>query len=163
MTQWHITATYPRVDDITDTQRETLARALPGYGVIVDDGTRWLHAQGDLTAATIRQATDQALTAVRTAWAAAFGVRNDPSQLRILTAVDHDDDLAHPQGADLVGWTEIGEMLGVSKQRASQLLALPEFPAPIAILAMGRVFARRSVELFRDQWKRTEGRPRKTA
>lgn len=47
---------------------------------------------------------------------------------------------------DLVGTTEIGQMLGVSKQRADQLARTKSFPKPVAELAQGRVWRRRDVE-----------------
>ncbi len=45
-------------------------------------------------------------------------------------------------------------MLGVSRQRVYQLIdAYEDFPAPLAKLAVGRVWSRASVE----EWHRTHG------
>ncbi len=61
----------------------------------------------------------------------------------------------------LVGLAEIAEMLGVSRQRAGQLSReYPDFPAPVAELASGRVWERAGVE----EWalrhpQRRPGRP----
>lgn len=49
-------------------------------------------------------------------------------------------------GIPLVGLTEIAAMLGVSRQRASQLSASKGFPAPLDRLAMGPVWRRTTVE-----------------
>lgn len=46
---------------------------------------------------------------------------------------------------DLVGLTEIAEMLGVSPQRVDQLAATEAFPEPVAELAAGRVWKRADV------------------
>jgi hypothetical protein len=55
---------------------------------------------------------------------------------------------------DLVGVTEIGDLLGVSRQRADQLTRLEGFPEPIGAIAAGRIWRRVDVEA----WARTAGR-----
>jgi predicted DNA-binding transcriptional regulator AlpA len=56
---------------------------------------------------------------------------------------------------DLVGVTEVREMLGVSRQRVHQLVRdRPDFPEPVAELASGKIWLRRDVE----QWARRAGR-----
>ena len=47
---------------------------------------------------------------------------------------------------ELVGTTEIGQMLAVSRQRADQLTRTDGFPKPVAELAQGRVWRKRDVE-----------------
>jgi hypothetical protein len=62
--------------------------------------------------------------------------------------------------ADLIDLPGIAEMLGVSLQRAHQLAAAKTFPAPVAELAIGKVYSRGDVE----RWNATRpinGRPRK--
>jgi prophage regulatory protein len=58
----------------------------------------------------------------------------------------------HP--ADLVGVTEIGDLLGVSRQRADQLTRIEAFPEPVAVLSAGRIWRRADVEA----WARETGR-----
>jgi hypothetical protein len=46
----------------------------------------------------------------------------------------------------LAGMTEIQQMLGgVSRQRASQIVARPTFPAPLDVIAAGRIWDRQAV------------------
>ena len=45
----------------------------------------------------------------------------------------------------VLGFAEIAAALGVSKQRASALIARADFPAPIATLSVGRIWAYRDV------------------
>ena len=40
----------------------------------------------------------------------------------------------------LVGAAEVAELLGVSRQRVTQLTSRPDFPQPAAVLAMGKVW-----------------------
>lgn len=49
---------------------------------------------------------------------------------------------------DLMGAAEIGERLGVSRQRVQQLAARPDFPKPYRVLAMGKVWNSADVEAW---------------
>lgn len=55
---------------------------------------------------------------------------------------------------DLVGAAEIGEMLGVSRQRVQQLISRSDFPAPFDELRMGKVWWRKDVAA----WAAARGR-----
>lgn len=61
----------------------------------------------------------------------------------------------------LVGLTEIAAMLGVSRQRASQIVrAYDDFPAPVAELASGRIWETAAVEAWAEAHPvRPPGRP----
>ncbi len=55
----------------------------------------------------------------------------------------------------LVGVAEIGEMLGVTRQRVNAIVATHgDFPEPEAVLAGGRIWLRTAVE----DWARNHGR-----
>lgn len=41
---------------------------------------------------------------------------------------------------ELLGPQEIAEMLGVSRQRVGQLTKRADFPKPVAVLAMGKIW-----------------------
>lgn len=41
----------------------------------------------------------------------------------------------------LMGSAEIGSLFGISRQRVQQLVAKPDFPKPLADLAMGKVWS----------------------
>ncbi|MDG4764090.1 hypothetical protein O7632_08220 [Solwaraspora sp. WMMD406] len=46
----------------------------------------------------------------------------------------------------LAGMSEIQQMLGgVSRQRASEIVNRPSFPAPLDVLATGRIWSREAV------------------
>lgn len=57
-------------------------------------------------------------------------------------------------GADLMGTAEIAALLGVSRQRVLVLAKHRDFPAPLAVLSMGKVWRASDVRT----WAR--GRPR---
>lgn len=55
---------------------------------------------------------------------------------------------------ELVGLTEIGHMLNVTRQRVAQLAETVEFPEPVAEISAGRIWLRQEVY----QWARKVGR-----
>lgn len=54
----------------------------------------------------------------------------------------------------LMGAQEIARLLGLSRQRVSQLTSEPGFPKPVAVLARGQVWETADVE----RWARKQGR-----
>lgn len=59
---------------------------------------------------------------------------------------------------DLVGLNEIGNMVGVTRQRAFMLARRLDFPEPVANLATGRLWRRVDVERWANKWDRSPGR-----
>lgn len=59
----------------------------------------------------------------------------------------------------LVGAQEIEQLLGVSRQRVHQLIARSDFPKPVAVLGMGRVWHTEDVREWDRQRKLTRRRP----
>lgn len=55
---------------------------------------------------------------------------------------------------DLMGIAEIRTLLGISRQRADQLARRPDFPRPVAELAMGKVWDGNDVR----KWAKKDGR-----
>jgi hypothetical protein len=70
---------------------------------------------------------------------------------------------AIPNYPEVVGVAEVASMLGVSKQRVSELARSRTFPPPLYELAAGPVWVKGSIETFVEKWERKPGRPRKAA
>lgn len=68
--------------------------------------------------------------------------------------------LGEPTYPELAGITEIAELLGTSRQRASELARSVRFPTPLAELAAGPVWTKSAITRFVDEWERKPGRPR---
>ncbi|MEX1009678.1 MAG: hypothetical protein WD271_17810 [Acidimicrobiia bacterium] len=73
-----------------------------------------------------------------------------------------DREIETPNFPGLVGVSEIADILGVTRQRASALAKTPAFPAAVATLASGPVWTRPSLNRFVEEWPRKEGRPPKS-
>jgi predicted DNA-binding transcriptional regulator AlpA len=65
-------------------------------------------------------------------------------------------------GSEVVGVSEVGRLLGVSRQRVDQLVkAYEDFPTPIAELASGRIWRRRDIDAWlKAHPQRPPGRPK---
>jgi len=79
----------------------------------------------------------------------------------VMTFEEQDRELATPNFPELVGVSEVADLLGVSRQRASALAKSSGFPLPVAVLAAGPVWTRPSLNRFVDEWPRKNGRPPK--
>ncbi len=53
-----------------------------------------------------------------------------------------------------MGPQEIAELLGVSRQRVGQLTKRSDFPKPVAMLAMGRIWDADEVRTWALNWSR---------
>ena len=60
----------------------------------------------------------------------------------------------------LAGLAEVAGLAGVSRQRAGQITAHPDFPEPIARLAMGPVWLKSDVAKFLDTPRKAGRRPK---
>lgn len=170
-TEWRAILTWPHPgpDKLADAQLTSdgltaeladAIGALSGFAVIVVDD-RQVRAEVTVDGTTLRQATDAALRAGRDLAQAAAVPLGQPTQLRVLPADEHDAEISRPPAQELIGYTEAGEILRVSPQRARQLATeRTDFPAPVATPAMGPIYTRASVEAF-AKLPRKGGRPRK--
>jgi hypothetical protein len=80
--------------------------------------------------------------------------------LRLVLDTELDAELEQPAYPELVGVAEIAELLGVTRQRASELRRRAGFPRPIAELRSGPVWPKSWITRFAGQWERRPGRPR---
>jgi hypothetical protein len=89
-------------------------------------------------------------------------VHGEPVAVEVLTTAEQDRQLAEPAFPELAGVSEIAELLGVSRQRASSVQHLEAFPAPVAELRSGPVWRKADLTRFAETWERKPGRPRKS-
>jgi hypothetical protein len=140
-----------RPDEITDDQLEALGVDLPGFPAVIDDGQLYLYARFDVDEANLGHALEQARVIAAAAHGRAFGVQADPVQLAIAPA----DPGLIPGPLDLVGITDVGAMLGVTRQRASQLTA--RLSAPLGHPSGAPTWVRSAVAVVTSSWDRRPG------
>jgi len=111
---------------------------------------------------------ERALRSVRTLARTAMestGIRSQPVPVGIEMHTEGELErlLWEPNYPDLVGVAEAAEILGVTKQRVSELARSRRFPKPLYDLAAGPIWVKATIEAFAERWERKPGRPRKAA
>jgi hypothetical protein len=161
-TTWHGDVTYQASP--TEEQAKQVMTNMPGWASVGLNADRnHLTISTHLEAPTLRQATELLLRQVREAVRAA-DVTGEPVSTKVKAAREVQAELRRPLLPKLAGMTEVGELLGVTRQRAAQLATREDFPLPVTRLAAGPIWTRDSVEAFAQRWpRRRTGRPRKTA
>lgn len=84
-------------------------------------------------------------------------------RIEVATESYREEQLADPVIPPLVGYAEIAEIAGVSRQRARQFADLPDFPVPVVETAAGPLRVRAAVEAWAATRNPTPGRPRSGA
>lgn len=107
-------------------------------------------------ASTDRQAFDRAHRALRQV----LGARSKVVDARVQSVEELESEVEAPAVPALAGISEVAEILGVSRQRASELAGSGGLPGPVADLAAGPVWLRSTIVSFNERWERRPGRPR---
>lgn len=154
-TQWWAELTYPPKDDLDDDTLDNIMAALPGF-TMLHQTPAGLRVETTIDAGGLMAATTAALAAAGDCEKAGLG---QATGIRVLTAEQRDIEIAHPDPVNLVGVTEIADLLGVTRQRASAVTELPDFPHPIGTARGGRYWTTESVDRFAERWQRQPGRP----
>jgi hypothetical protein len=114
----------------------------------------------NIQADDIHEAVEQAVERVCAA-AQKSGLPSWPFvRVTALSADELDRDLTRPAIPVLLGVAELAGLLGVTRQRASDLAKTSSFPRPIAVLASGPVWAESTVKRYIPTWTRRPGRPK---
>lgn len=167
MTEWSIAVGLDGVCGsrlATDEQIGRVAEALADFGPTVSAGPRGVtvrlavEGKDAVTAADVY--VPRILRAIDSVGCRAECVR----KLEVTEWGLFGDELEEPTHPELVGISEIADLLGTSRQRASELARSAKFPVPLADLKAGPVWPKPSVLRFCEEWDRKPGRPRsKTA
>ncbi|MCU1677722.1 MAG: hypothetical protein JWM93_2480 [Frankiales bacterium] len=166
--QWQVSITARAGRPVTDDEFIAITDKLEEYAAAVGA------APGDpssvdvvlaIDARTLRSAFDAAIRLVvgtasdagvpGVAAVAAEAIEFEEAERRVLA----------PAVPELVGISEIAGLLGVTKQRANQLVTEhKDFPRPAQQLAAGKLWPKSAVEAWASTWtRRRTGRPRKSA
>ena len=148
-------------DDCSDEQLADIAEALAGHHAALTTNSAGGRVSAQLTiqATTLRQAIDTALAAVRDAVHRADG-RFSPVRVDVVDEATFRAELVEPAIPPLVGYAEIAEMAGVSRQRARELPNLPDFPPVVTeTSSKGPLRVRSQVAAWIQGWERRSGRP----
>lgn len=107
-----------------------------------------------LDASSLRQATTTALQIVEAA------TREKANGIEVMRTHEFDRRVDEPTFPELVGYAEIAEMAGVSRQRAAQLADAEGFPPAVVRVKSGPLRVRKQVVGWLSRWERKAGRPK---
>lgn len=111
---------------------------------------------------TLRQAIAAAVAAVENA-GRKTGIPITATGVEVLDEATAHARLEVPTIPDLVGYAEIAEIAGVSRQRAQQLGQTHGFPGPVVTTKAGPLRTRAAVEAWVKRWDRRPGPKSKEA
>jgi hypothetical protein len=160
---WSVRVEWTTPEPLTDDQIGRLAAGLEPYSASIGvERNGNPSAQLAVEARTIRQAFDVAVRAVE-ATCKALGVPCKVVGVDVATWAEFERRLAEPSIPPVVGLAEIGDMLGVSRQRAGQLVqTYPDRLTEVDRTSNGPLFLKSQVEVFARTWERKRtGRPPK--
>lgn len=157
MSQW--SARVDLAGIITDDQAADLAEALEDHFAAIGTERRVPQTTAQLTveAGSVLLATRAAIATV-TAAARASGITPRVTGVEIITEAELDRRNATPSIPDLVTATEAAALLGVTRQRITELASQSGFP-PAVGGAGRRLWVKAQVEAFNRRWDRKPGRP----
>lgn len=101
-----------------------------------------------------------AVTIARDAMAKTALPAGDVLELSVLTWAEQARRNDEPATPELVGVSEVVDMLAVSRQRVDQLRARPDsgFPRPVVVLRAGPIWSAPAIRAFVESWDRSPGR-----
>lgn len=154
---WHVRVSFTAAASCDEDAPFDLTEALAEYAAVTS-------VNRDLTGGTVALFIDAAapIDAVTIAShlvidAAAKTVGTiDVTGLEVMSEEDFDSELDRPVFPEVVGYAEIAEIAGVSRQRARQFAELQGFPRPVIETAQGPLRSKTAVE----SW--LENRPRRS-
>lgn len=114
----------------------------------------------NIRASQLADALAMAITRVGDAFGG-LGAEMTLTHVEVDDAAELDRRVQESDAPEILGVAELADLLGVTKQRVSELARSPSFPAPVAELASGPVWHKRQVARHVGHWPRRPGRPRK--
>lgn len=157
MTSWQATVRF--IGQMSDDQAFDIMEALGQFGASV--GIEHDYNGGTVT---LSVESDDPISAAQEASRVVSNAIPGPitiTGLEIITEAEADARLEEPSFPEVVSFAEIGQMAGVSRQRARQLSGNPSFPRAVITTAQGPLFGLHAVERWLETRNTRPGRPAK--
>lgn len=145
--------------DATDARVNALVDSLaPMGGVVTADSTRWT-AQITMTGTSAVDVVDRGVDLVAMTAAQCRLPQWSIERVEVVEVDRRDTELEVSNFPDVVGTTEVAELLGVTRQRIHELRKADRFPEPMVELAAGPIWLKPAIVAFDERWERKAGRP----
>ena len=161
MTTWHARITFSTPVPIGEDALFDLMEALATHGASVSITPSQLGGSVSVTIDAAGKATDAmevAANLVRDALAAHIDYA-DIVGIEVMLDADFTEQLSRPLFPEVVGYAEIAEMAGVTRQRARKFASHETFPHPVIRTAHGPLMAKHAVNAWLKGRNTRPGRP----
>lgn len=158
----HIEVTHGLRDEESRQVLERVLEVLAPESAAGSAGAGMLDVQLSVEADSIVTAATQALRVFTNALRKAGSPRRYGIMAMDVETAEHLEARLRQPDPPMVGISELAQLLGVTKQRASQLAQRRDFPAPYQQLASGPIWRKGDLSRFMEEWSRRPGRPTKT-
>jgi hypothetical protein len=163
MREWTVRLETSRPGLITEDHADEVMEALKDYGPAVSYGPHTLSATFCVTSDSAKRAVQRGIDLFSSALKkAGIGKGVGVVGVDIQTLDDLTRSVRQSNFPELLGVAELAAVLKVSRQRASELARLSDFPKPIVHLKAGPVWKKATVMRHAQYWSRRPGRPRGT-
>lgn len=157
MDLWHVCVGFtasPMSEEVIFDALDELAR----YGAAIGVSNNWTSAHVTMTirAADLISAAEKALSIIK----GIHSIKNISAEdVRVVTPERLDAENAEPIFPPVVGYAEIAQMIGISRQRVRQLSNTPKFPHPVIKTSQGPLYNQYAIELWAETRDTKPGRP----
>ena len=158
MPTWHASIGYTTTPPLDEGNAFALLKALAHHGAAMSVSRDFTEANVTMTVSGERaiDAIEDACTILRAA-SEPFG-QIDITELRVISPAALDAELAEPLFPPVLGFAEIAERAGVSRQRARQFPKIAGFPPAVIETAQGPLFNLHAVERWLETRNTKPGR-----
>lgn len=173
MTTWHVAAQFAEeldnagdLTDLINALADDFLDELDGHSSVVTGSPEEPNGVARYGASLSIEAESAGDAAIRgaalvTAAAKRVGLPQLPLvRIEIVDEAELDRELEVPTYPNILGVSELAHLLGVTRQRASELARSKKFAEPLAVLASGPIWLESSIQRFVKEWTRRPGRPR---
>lgn len=164
MPRWHANVAFTTTDPFTHDAAFDVLDILSSHGAAVSPRTDSTGGEISLSV-TADTAPEAASAAVATITTTITPIAGHPTidAIEVSTEAALDARLGEPVFPEVVGYAEIADMAGVSRQRARQFAKIDDFPAPVITTAQGPLMTKAAVERWIETRNTRPGRPKATA
>ena len=162
MTTWYANVIFRSLGPIDDDVTFEIMEALGNYGASMGRSADLSEGAVGLTvkAGTLRDAAELAGGLVRDATKLLVG-DIEVTGLEVMTLDALETENAKPIFPEVVGYAEIADLAGVTRQRARQFASIEGFPAPVIETAQGPLMTKAAVESWLARRSTKSGRRKK--
>lgn len=159
MNTWHVSVAFTAAESFSEDAPFEVSHRLEGFAAVLsvsralDAGTATMTVEADDALDAIKQGRDALIEGLGN-----LGIAPTVTAVHAQDPTEFQTELESPAYPPVVGYAEIADMAGVSRQRARQFADKETFPHPVIRTAQGPLFSRPAIEHWLAN-RNTKARP----